>query len=356
VTEVSMRAMTADVADLRLIADIFERNGSPRDAQSLEWQYLTNPVGRVWSDLAVAGQNAGAARLAALYATLPSHVCAGGRSRIALQSLDTLTDAEFRGRGLFGQLAQSTFARAERDGLAFVYGFPNKHSAPGFFGKLGWTSLDPLPFLIRPLRVRYGLARLGLGRLSGVVPDVALARGASRSAIDGCVLHEVDRFDEGFTRLWSTFATGIGFGVQRSAAYLNWRVADRPGQNYQRFAFFDGSEPVGLVIFGWQDKHGGRVGTVLELLYSPGRARLGRRLLSLAMGMLAEQGADVALAWSLPRSPNFLTFIASGFVPLPTALRPVELHFGARAFDPALASSIGDRARWYISYLDSDTT
>ncbi len=40
---------------------------------------------------------------------------------------------------------------------------------------------------------------------------------------------------------------------------------------------------------------------------------------------------------------------------LPERLRPIELHFGARALDASLEAVVYDAARWYLSYADSDT-
>jgi hypothetical protein len=61
------------------------------------------------------------------------------------------------------------------------------------------------------------------------------------------------------------------------------------------------------------------------------------------------------LSWCFPHSPNYSSFRLNGFVVLPERLRPIELHFGARAFDDGLARLVHDRSQWYVSYLDSDT-
>ena len=70
---------------------------------------------------------------------------------------------------------------------------------------------------------------------------------------------------------------------------------------------------------------------------------------------MARAGADVALAWCLSHSPNVSCYYRTGFVPFPERFRPIELHFGARAFDKSVEQVVGDRRSWYLSYLDSDT-
>ena len=319
----------------------------------LEWLYLQNPVQRLWGEIAVISSGSDSVRAAAVYGSLAVRVRVGGASRVAIQSLDTLTDREFRGRGLFLKLARATFDRAGRDGVAFVYGFPNANSAPGFFGKLAWQPLDPLPFMIRPLRARYVAARVG-GRLAAWTPDIPLflsraARDTRRQA------QEIARFDERFTRLWQRFASGISVAVERDASYLNWRLVERPNCDYRRFAIYERGEPIAFIAFSLSEKHGGNVGAILELLHAPGKAAAGRRLLSIAIGELGERGADVLLAWCLPHSPNFSSYVRNGFVPFPVRFRPIDLFFGVRAFDERLSTVVCDRANWYVSYLDSDT-
>src|SRR5262249_33992641 len=134
------------------LQDCFARNSErPRRTESLEWLYLKNTAaGRLFVDVAEQDE-----RVVAIYASLPGWFRVDGRRLLALQSLDTLTDGAYRGRGLFLSLARSLYARAGGAGCAFVYGFPNGNSAAGFFGKLGWAKLDPVPFLVRPLRMPY---------------------------------------------------------------------------------------------------------------------------------------------------------------------------------------------------------
>ncbi|MEZ4238042.1 MAG: hypothetical protein R3F59_18230 [Myxococcota bacterium] len=104
-----------------------------------------------------------------------------------------------------------------------------------------------------------------------------------------------------------------------------------------------------------QDKHGGRVGYVMEVLHVPDDHRAGEILLGAALDDLVASGADVALAWCLEHSPNRTTYRRLGFRSLPESVRPIELHFGVRALDAPPDAALGNRRNWYLSYLDSDT-
>lgn len=338
--------MRATPEDLALFSSCFEKNSTARNADVLEWQYLRNPTGRLFVDFATDPDG----RVAAIYATLPVRMRVAGSIRLGVQSVDTITDTEFRGRGLFLKLAATTYERATAHGATVVYGFPNGNSAHGFFKRLDWTSLDPVPFLIRPLRAAYVLERLKLQGLAHLVPNVPLVRPRIRRREVG---EPISRFDERFDEFWSETARNAGVAVERDAAYMNWRL-QKPGERYVNRGIFEGDRLVAFVSYTVKSKHGGSIGYVMEALCRSGHHRRLRTLLRHALHDMADAGADVALAWCLSHSTSYSSYLRSGFLPFPERMRPIELHFGAREL-VADAENCRQRGSWYLSYLDSDT-
>lgn len=336
----------------------FDRNDSPKNIEHLRWQFERTPVAKQFVALAFPEGDEAVESAAGLYAVFPSVAKVGDATGLAVQSLDTLTDSRFRGRGLFVSLAESVYRRCADDGVRLVYGFPNAHSAPGFFGRLGWTCLDPVPFLIKPLRFSYFLRRLGsVGRwASGMQPATIPLAARTVAHPPGHEMRPLEGFGPGTDRVWQQFRRGVAVAVERDAAYLNWRFSMRPGHQYRSWEYLKpGGETAGFVTVCCLDKHGGRVGYIMELLHCPEVPEIGKALLRHAVRHLAADGAEVVLAWNLPHSPNHPAFRLTGFLPLPEAFRPIELHFGARALDPSIARVVADRRSWYLSYADSDT-
>jgi hypothetical protein len=348
----SVRPMAPTTGDLRLLQRAFAENGSRKDPEVLAWQYLDRPVAGTFVEFAVDG-GAEAESVVGIHAVVPARMWIRGEPRTAGQTLDILTDARFRRQGLFVRLGTSLTARCAADGLAFLYAFPNDSSGPGFFTRLDWRRLDPLPFLVRPLRTRYFAARVPrLGRWLRALPDLPLPR--PRAVRDPRV-EPLAEFGAELDALWERFAAGVAVAVHRDGAFLRWRYGCKPGERYEVRVLREGGEVRALVVWTVKEKHGGRIGYLMELLHDPARPEDGRLLLAHAVRAMAEEGADAVLAWCLEHSPNRGAFRAGGFVPLPDALRPIRLHFGVRALDPALAGTVEDRRGWYLSYSDSDT-
>lgn len=352
--DVTFRAMEPSERDLSLFKATFERNGSPRSLKHLTWQYLQNPTGKLFVDFAI--PTGDASRAAAIYSVMPVFVRLNGKVQLGTQSLDTLTDVDFRGKGLFVKMAQNVFARCEKDGAAWVYGFPNGNSAPGFFKKLGWARLDPVPFLVRPLKANYFLRRLGpLKALAAKAPSIPLGKLGRPSLPRAQEIRPVSRFDASFDALWEAFAQGVGAAVHRDARYLEWRLLKKPEQKYRVLALFENSQLLAFCAFDVQDKHGGRIGYVLELIHQPGRGADAQRLLQECVAEMASDGAEVVLAWCLEHSPNYGAYSRNGFWTLPERVRPIELHVGVRPLAAPPEANLANRRNWYLSYLDSDT-
>lgn len=75
---------------------------------------------------------------AAFYGVYPYMMELDGKTYLAAQSGDTMTNPKHGGKGLFIKLAKMTYDLAKQEGIQFIFGFPNKNSYPGFVKKLNW--------------------------------------------------------------------------------------------------------------------------------------------------------------------------------------------------------------------------
>jgi GNAT superfamily N-acetyltransferase len=348
-----VRAMRSTPEDLEAFRRCMEENGLPRTAEHVRWQFVESPVGRLLVDLAVDPRPEGET-IAAIYAVVPFRARVDSKECVAVQSLDTLTDARYRGRGLFVKLAKATYSRLAESGVGFVYGFPNENSVHGFFERLEWRSLDPLPWRIRPLRVGYLLRRLR-------VPDGAASR-FDRARLPlprvrvppGFAIREVRDFDASFDALWERFSAGTRVALRRDAEYLRWRMR-RPGARYRVWALDGGGGLRGFVATSLVESGRVTAGYVMELIHDPGEKQLGLALLAHALRELVQAGAEVALACNFDHSPNHPAFRSAGFLPLPWRMRAEKVYFGVRPFADTHAAALLDRKSWYLSCCDFDT-
>ncbi len=81
---------------------------------------------------------------AAFYGVYACQVIKNGVVVNVAQSGDTMTHKNHGGKGLFTKLASLTYELCKTYNIAFVFGFPNYNSYPGFVKKLNWICPDTL--------------------------------------------------------------------------------------------------------------------------------------------------------------------------------------------------------------------
>ncbi len=342
----SILNISAETVDL--FKSCFESNGSQKSLAKIRWQFLESHLNQQFVDIAVDSENN---KTAAIYAIAPVQFHIKREVFTGSQSLDTITDKDYRGQGLFIKLAKDVYRKAEEQGVKVVYGFPNGSSIHGFRKKLGWQVLDPVPFLIKPLQSRYFTKKI---KALSWLPNIQLAYNTAISK--EISISENFDFPDEVDEIWNSFAKNIEIAVHRNKEYLTWRYLKKPGENYKILhAYAEAGEYIGYLVYCVKEKHGGKVAYIMEYVYRPDRERLATNLLKTAINHIIDQKADCILAWCMTHSPNYQLFHRSRFITMPERLRPIELHFGARSFDASLDSIIYNRQNWYLSYSDSDT-
>lgn len=288
--------------------------------------------------------------LGALYAAVPKPFVVDGASVVGYQSLDTLVDAKCRGQGLFQKTALTAYDEISKSDYPLIYGFPNGNSFHGFKKYLDWKFLDPVPFLVRPIKVNYFFKKIYIAKFFNWFKIPSLSFHSS--------VQIIDKFPEEneLSNLCESFLKTYSVGVRRSFSYLKSRFSDIPGKKYRYCVLRNLNQIiVGFGIFCVEEKHGGKIGYIMEIIHLQDEPSIVRPLLAKMVNECALAGCDCVLAWCFPHSTSYLSYLANIFIPLPVALRPIELHFGVRIFDSKLAGVILNRKNWYVSYLDSDT-
>lgn len=307
----------------------------------LNWRFRDNPHGPA-QFAAARDRN----ELVGMIALVPTRLANAPGSR-GFQAIDTAVHPSQRGRGLFVKMGEAAQEGLEGDVL---WGFPNANAAPGWYGRLGWTNFGAVPLLMRPLRSTFVLGRLH-AKLGAI--DFSLVR--SRKA-DAHAYNDGAQLSRDFDPLWRRINSEYGIAVDRSGEWMRWRLFDKPGADYRCVGIKNGAGDLdAFVATRVSDKHGSRLCYAMEAVAAPGAQKSLTRLLLAELGRAARGGAAAALAWCPKGAPNYGAYRRAGFLPVPARLRPIEINFGARALRSEAASAASPGAKWYVSFLDSDT-
>ncbi len=324
---ITIESLTDELMDAYLASGM-ERGKAGRAA--LNWAFSDNQV-----PFAVARHDG---KIVGMSSYIQSRMQFGEEQGVAFQAVDSFVSEAMRGKGVFIRLARAYEDYAKRSEADLVWGFPNDNAAPAWFGKLGWKRHGQVPFLIKPLRAGF------FARKFKLPIDFPLTRARDHN------LEPIGEVGDWGNTLWENVASQIGVGVVRDRIFLNHRLFSSPqAWEYRVVAEADGASPA-LVATREAKKHGGHIAYVMEAL---GQKNLEPLLMS-ELGRLASNGAEIALVWAYPWSPNYGTLRKAGFLPLPERFRPIHIWFGGRS-KTNRAECANELSQWYLSYLDSDT-
>lgn len=338
--------------ELEKYRQCFIFNGSDKSLGILKWMHQQNLPGLNSIYYAIDRETKD---IAAIYTYLPVILKCMEKVVNGMQSFDTLTDKRHRSRGLFIKLASKIEKEESLKNNELVYGFPNENSVHGFVKKLGFTYFGEVPILIKPFRISYFFNKI-LKRKQAGMPQSNCGMLIPQPKLKGHVeIKEISEFDEAYDELYNAISPQIKIGVNRNAAYMNWRYIAKPYEIYARYGLYENNQLCGVVVFTLKNKHGGKIGYLMELLYDPKNEKAGNHLLKFCSSTLKKNDADLVLAWCFDHSFNSACIRKNGYYKFPEKFRPQKLGFITKTLNSKNAKDIYNLKNWYISYSDSDT-
>ncbi len=345
---------TGSNEELEKYRQCFSENGSEKSIDLLKWFHQQNLPGIQSIYYAI---DKSTNEIAAIYTYLPVLLKCMDKTVTAMQSFDTLTDYRHRSKGLFVKLASKLEKEEGLKNNELVYGFPNENSVHGFVKKLGFTYFGEVPFLIKPIGISYILKKFLKIKTVPVIkeinckidsPDEVLLKNSGSIKL-------LSKFEEDYDKLWAKVAPKITIGINRDKAYMNWRYVEKPGEDYSRYGFYENGVLKGIVIFALKNKHEGKIGYLMEILFDPENKNAGIKLLKFCSKVLKRNKADLILAWCFSHSFNYFCHRKAGFYKFPEKIRPQKLGIIAKTFNSTHAEDIYNVKNWFFSYSDSDT-
>jgi glycosyltransferase involved in cell wall biosynthesis/GNAT superfamily N-acetyltransferase len=155
-----MRPATADdrEAVLALMQRTLGWDSDPRFANLFSWKHERNVFGPSPAWVAIDDGRVVAVRLFMRW-----EFQRNGEVLRAVRAVDTATDPDYQGRGLFTALTLRGLDELRAEGVDLVFNTPNDQSRPGYL-KMGWREVGRLPAVVRPRGIA-SLAKIARARV-----------------------------------------------------------------------------------------------------------------------------------------------------------------------------------------------
>ena len=206
----------------------------PRYEELFAWKHDANPFGASPAWVAQHGE-----RVVGFRTFMRWEFQLDGETIRAVRAVDTATDPEYQGRGVFRRLTLHALDEIGSERVDFVFNTPNRASRPGYL-RMGWQELGRLPVRVQPRGLR-GLARLVRARVPAEhwpIPGRALPGAPAAEALADAGVIDA---------LCEQLADPRGLSTRRTPAFLAWRyglavlgyrallVGDAPGDGLVLF-------------------------------------------------------------------------------------------------------------------------
>jgi GNAT superfamily N-acetyltransferase len=265
--------------------------------QLFRWKHRLNPAGPSPMWLAEAG-----GRIVGLRAFLRWTFERDGRLIRAVRAVDTVTDPDHRGMGLFTTLTLGALEELAAEGVDFVFNTPNTQSLGGYT-KMGWQTIGTLPAFVR-IRSMRDLPRVVRSRGPANLDSLPCSTGvsAAEGLADGAAVESL---------LMST-EPPAGVHTPRSLDFLRWRYVAAP-LGYRLLAGTEGISG-GVVLFRLRRRVLAIEATIGDVIV-PGNDR--RRAGALVRSVVRSARADFAIMMTNGARPSGCLRLNAG--PLLTA-------------------------------------
>jgi GNAT superfamily N-acetyltransferase len=250
------------------------------------WKFDRNPHGRA---RIYVGDDDG--KVAGCYILLPMTLRVRDATTRGLQSVDAAVSGDYRGRGVFTNLARTAIKEAIDDGFGTIFAFPTPGAHIGQV-RAGFTPKMVVPLTVRPL----------------LWPPKA-------KRVPGLVVNEVGTIDARFDPLDTCRLDGH-VRVQRDHAFLHWRYDQHPTQTYETIICERGGEMCGYSVLAVGAARGySTEGYIADLQVLPDAKAAATLLVNDSLRRLRSLGARIAVSWVRPGGHERDALASAGFSP-----------------------------------------
>jgi len=260
--------------------------GSAPGPEYFDWKYARNPHGEMVGFEALAGSTP-----VAFYCVIPQVYSVDGVQVGVFQSVDTMTDPAYQGRGLFVQLATLTYDEVSRIDPGYtLVGIAGESSLPGFVRRLGWRH-------IHDIRLYFAERRLvSLRLLASRRRQIRAAPASEVAQLAGYLEHRRQ--------------VNKQIGLYLSPEFLGWRVLRHPEIDYHVVVLRDREEVQGFCIYSLDSKRR----CLLSLVDLPEERLDHHHLGELLRFVFQQTGARLAYTWEPSSIPLRRAYRRLGFL------------------------------------------
>ncbi len=277
---------------------------------------------------------------------------------LASQTIDVMTDPDYRRQGIFTNILEKSLAEAKDEGIALIFGFPNRFSEPGVV-KIGWSKVGTMELMIKPLNwvnsLKLGIENNLLAQaLAKALFLLSKGFGQTQKPLSTSELNvkQVSTIDDRFDSFWKRVSKKHRAVFVKDKDYLKWRYCDAPNLEYLLLVAEKGDRIAGYTVLRIIEKEYIKAAVVYELMAA--NENIAHHLVWNAVKKCKDQMVDfLAFSW-LGDNSYRRVFKKCGFLGVPFQEGP---PFYLYPLGNSLSDElVNNHQNWLVQIGDTDRT
>ncbi|MBN1800207.1 MAG: GNAT family N-acetyltransferase [Candidatus Lokiarchaeota archaeon] len=294
------------------------------------WKNIHNPSGQFITVLLKDEK-----RVVAAYSVAPRRFYINKKSFFCVQSMDTMTDEDYRGLGISTYLARVVYEYSRLKGAHFVYGFPNRNSWYLFEKKLYWKTF---------------------GKMTLYQKDLSIMSKRCQKMDSYYQINPILNFEENFLDFWESSKNNYNVVVEKNLRYLKWRFNEHPFVKYKKYFITEKSKNKIIAYFvlkHYQDEKELKRGHIVDYMIEPKEFNLKLDIFQLIEFFSSKEFRKECVSisfWTLDDDIKSLVLNELGYQAM-----NIDTHFGYKIFsnDEEL-KLLHQKNNWHITMSDND--
>ena len=339
----------ADFDGLIKLTKDYYGNIDASEKEFVDWGYFKNPAGNAIIKIAKNENN----EVVGQYILTIMRIEVFGKVEKATLSLNTLTNKEYSGQGIFTTLSENAYSTCSAEGYAFTYGYPNQNSYPGFVNKLKFTKIHEVPLLVYPCNLRSLVKKKLSKHFACFVPNLFFklkTREYSANIIE-IKQNDLDLIDA----FWEEIKGKYPIILTRDKTYFQWRYFDIPMRKYRVFAYKKDARIMGYIVLTIREIDGVKSGMIIDFLTSDDNVEIGKELVYKCYEVFKQNKTELLGSLMLEHTSEYRILKKCGFIRCPKFLQPQPFPLIYRAhrkeYETKQMTQVNN---WFVTMGDYD--
>lgn len=318
-----------------------------------DWQYKDLPSGKsfvyaAWDGDKIIG-----------YYHVPAYKCSiNGEEKLIGNIQDVAVNPNFRGVGLFRQLAEFANADLDASEVDLIYTFPNDKSIRTFLKYNNFKQVSRVPAYIRPVKaggiLKSKINLFGLEQIPGWIADQTINLFSKSINIPDASVETATEISDDLETLFTEYNSSFENHLVRDKAWLDWRYLKSVRGKHHILALRESGKLTAAVVLKEDEMLGNPSLLIMDFAYSKGKEESLLYLINQVRKRqeLTDFRSNLIFVSGLAPALSLLSSI--GFFKIPEKVNPRVLNLLTRSSSNLQESSLEKENNWLLTLGDWD--